>query len=218
MNKMEIIFSEIKDTNDIHFAEAIQIYMESFPSNERQPLPVMKRRVEEGRSKLYVGFHQNEIACIAFLYHFNKSDFVFLDYMAVTEKFRNYKIGSRFFSFLIAKVVSAEKYLLLEVEDYLYGNNTEQRKKRINFYIRNGAYILKDTPYLLPSLDNTQPTEMSIMIAPKYKTARLEKKEIEIIFKLLYFELYEKTESDTLLHSILKSIPDQVTLVNEIIE
>ena len=48
MNKMEIIFSEIKDTNDIHFAEAIQIYNDSFPSNERHPLHVIKRRVDEG--------------------------------------------------------------------------------------------------------------------------------------------------------------------------
>jgi GNAT superfamily N-acetyltransferase len=215
---MEIFYTELANTNDINFSDAIQIYIESFPSNERQPLPVLKRRIEEGRSKLYVGFHRKEIVCIAFMYHFNKSDFVFLDYMAVTEKFRNYKIGSSFFSFLIEKVVSAEKYLLLEVENYLFGNNTEQRKKRINFYIRNGAYILKDTPYILPSLDNTLSTEMSLMIAPRYKTDHLEKKEIEIIFKLLYFELYEKTESDILLHSIIKRIPDKVILVNEIIE
>ena len=43
-------------------------------------------------------------------------------------------------------------------------------------------------------------------------------KDIEIIFKLLYFELYEKDESDILLHSIIKRIPDKVALVNEIIE
>lgn len=215
---MEIFYTEIAKTNDIHFAEAVKIYLDSFPSNERQPLAIMKRRIEEGRSKLYVGFHQNEIVCIAFLYHFNKSKFVFLDYMAVIEKFRNHKIGCGFFSFLKEKVVSADKYLLLEVENYLFGNNTDQRIKRINFYIRNGAYILKDTPYLLPSLDNTLPTEMSLMIAPKYSKNYLEKDEIETIFKDLYFELYEKEETDTLLHSILKKIPNTITLVNEIIE
>ena len=214
---MEIFYTEILNTDDIHFSDAIKIFIASFPSNERQPLAVIKRRIEEGRSKLYVGFHRKEIVCMAFMYHFNKSDFVFLDYMAVTEKFRNHKIGGSFFSFLMEKVVSAEKYLLLEVENYLFGNNTDQRKKRINFYIRNGAYILKDTPYLLPSLDNTLSTEMSLMIAPKYKTNQLDKTEIEIIFKLLYFELYEKDESDIMLHSIIKTIPNKVDLVNEII-
>jgi hypothetical protein len=215
---MEIYYTEIANTNDFRFVDAVQIYIDSFPPNERQPLPVLKRRIEEGRSKLYVGFHREEIVCIAFMYHFNTSDFVFLDYMAVIEKFRDHKIGSSFFSFLLEKVVSAKKYLLLEVENYLFGNNTDQRKKRINFYIRNGAYILKDAPYLLPSLDNTLPTEMSLMIAPKYKKDKLENKEIEIIFKLLYFELYEKTESDIQLHSIIKSIPDRVNLINDIIE
>ena len=98
---MEIIYSEIADTNDIHFLEAVQIYFESFPSNERQPLPVIERRIKEGRSRLYVGFHRDELVCIAFMYHFNTSDFVFLDYMAVIKKFRNHKIGGFFFSFLL---------------------------------------------------------------------------------------------------------------------
>jgi hypothetical protein len=215
---MEVSYSAIHKTNDFRFSEAIQIYNDSFPSNERQPLAVMKKRVEEGRSKLYVGLHRDEIVCIAFMYHFNTSDFVFLDYMAVIEKFRELKIGNGFFAFLMEKVVASNKYLLMEVENHLFGKNTVQRKKRINFYIRNGAYLLKNTPYLLPSLDNTQPTEMSLMIAPAYKTNCLKKNEIEAIFKLLYFELYEKEESDSLLHSIVKKIPEKVYLVNEMIE
>jgi len=215
---MEIIYSEISNTNDVHYAEAIQIYLDSFPPNERQPLQVLKRRISEGRSRLYVGHHRDEIVCIAFMYHFNTSDFVYLDYMAVIEKFRDHYIGSSFFSFLLEKAVSANKYLLLEVENYLFGNNTSQRIKRINFYIRNGAYILQDTPYVLPSLDGTLPTEMSIMIAPKYKTDHLEKPDIEIIFKLLYYELYEKNEDDALLHSIIRKIPEKVHFTNEIIK
>lgn len=215
---MEIIYSEIADTNDIHYVEAVKIYFDSFPSNERQPLTVLKKRIQEGRSKLYVGLHSEEIVCIAFMYHFNTTDFVFLDYMAVIEKFQNHKIGSNFFAFLLEKVIAVKKYLLLEVENYLFGNNIEQRKKRINFYFRNGAYILKDTPYILPSLDNTISTEMALMIAPKYKKEFLIKNDIEIIFKLLYSELYEKEESDIQLHSIINKIPDQVELVNETIK
>ena len=130
---MEIFYTELTNTNDIYFFDAIQIYIESFPSNERQPLPVIKKRIEGGRSKLYVGFHRKKILCIALMYHFNNSKFVFLDYMAVAEIFRNHKIGGGFFSFLTEKVVSAEKYLLLEVEKYLFGNNIDQRKKGLIF-------------------------------------------------------------------------------------
>ena len=215
---MEIAYSQLHNTNDIHFNDALLIYLKAFPSNERQPISVLKRRIEEGRSHLYLGSHRDEVVCLAFLYNFNESKFVFLDYMAVTDKFRNHKIGSRFFSFLIEKVVSAGKYLLLEVENYLFGDNTIQRKKRINFYICNGAYILKDTPYILPPLDNTSPTEMTLMIAPKYESDYLDRTEIESIFKLLYFELYEQPENDILLQSILRRIPDQVIMENEIIE
>ena len=214
---MELIYAEIVNPDDIHYSNAIQIYLDAFPANERQPLGIIKHRIATGRSKLFVGLHRDEVVCIAFLYHFNQSKFVFLDYMAVIEKFRDHKIGSGFFTYLREKVVASGKYLLLEVENYHFGNNIHQRIKRINFYLRNGAYILKDTPYLLPSLDHTLPTEMSLMIAPKYESDLLDKNEIEIIFKLLYFELYEKKESDALLHSILKKIPDKVTLVNELI-
>ena len=215
---MEIIYHEISNTSDIRYTEALQIYLDSFPANERQPLAVIKHRITIGFSKLYVGIHRNEIVCIALMYHFNNSDFVFLDYMAVVEKFRNHKIGGSFFSYLLEKVVVVHKFLLMEVENYHFGTNTEQRKKRINFYIRNGAYLLKDTLYLLPSLDHTNPTEMSLMIAPKYVTNTLTKPDIETIFRLLYFELYEKEESNALLQSMIKKIPATVYLVNEIIE
>ena len=102
---MELFYNEIANTDDIRFSEAIQIYNESFPSNERQPLAVIIKRIKKGNAKLYVGYHKDEIVCIALLYHFNRSDFVFLDYMAVIKKFRDHKIGSSFFSFLLEKVV-----------------------------------------------------------------------------------------------------------------
>ena len=212
---MEIIYQQIMSINDIGFSDAIEIYKASFPSNERQPLDLVKERVEKGLSKLHVGYLGNEMVSIAFLWHFVDSEFVLLDYMAVAEKYRNMKIGGDFFKFLTHKAISDKKYLILEVEDSNYGDNMEQRKKRIQFYVRNGAFILKDVPYLLPSLDNTQPTEMLLMMAPSNKNKQVEKTEIELLITRLYRELYHKNEDNLLLHTILKTIPQPITLVNE---
>ena len=129
---MEIFYTELSSKDDISFSNAIQIYVDSIPANERQPLSLLKKRVDEGRSKLYVGSLGNKIVGIAFLWDFDNSEFVLLDYMAVADHYRNQKIGTGLFKFVTEKVRSAKKYLVFEVENYLFGNNTEQRKKRIN--------------------------------------------------------------------------------------
>ena len=217
MKEMKLFFHQISNTNDIHFEKAINIYNDSFPANERQPLAIIKKRITEEKSKLFVGLLNNEVIGMALLWDFSDLEFVLLDYMAIAENYRNKKFGTDLFKFLTDNNYNYNKYMIIEVENYLFGINTEQRKKRINFYIRNGAYILKDLHYMLPSLDNTLPTEMILMMSPKYKKNNIEKMEIERLIKRLYVEVYGKTEEDNLLISILKEIPDKITFENKVI-
>ena len=107
--------------------------------------------------------------------------------------------------------------MVIEVENYLFGNNKDLRKKRINFYIRNGAYVLNEIPYMLPSLDDTLPTEMILMISPKYEKEIIGYEKIEKLIKRLYIDLYGKTENDHLLVSILKNTPKKISFNNKII-
>ncbi|HSQ46060.1 MAG TPA: GNAT family N-acetyltransferase [Lutibacter sp.] len=212
---MPLIFKQILDTKDIDYDDAILIYQEAFPSSERQPLSKIRERITAGKSQLFVGIMDEEVICMALLWDFNNTDFTLLDYMAVAEKHRNNHFGSKLFNFLVDKVISNHKFLLLEVENYLFGNNREQRKKRVNFYLKNGSYLLDNVPYVLPSLDNSLPLEALLMIAPKYKSAHLKKSEIENLIKRMYQEIYEKSENDELLVSVLKKIPNKISLVNK---
>ncbi|MFZ2283041.1 MAG: GNAT family N-acetyltransferase [Lutibacter sp.] len=214
---MPLIFKQIHSTKDIYYDDAMLIYQEAFPPGERQPLSKISERIAAGKSQLFVGMKAEEVICMALLWDFNNMDFTLLDYMAVSERHRNNHFGSKMFNFLIDKVKSNHKFLLLEVENYLFGDNREQRKKRINFYLKNGSYLLDNVPYMLPSLDKSLPLEMQLMIAPKYKTAHLKKSEIENIIKRLYQEIYEKPENDALLVSVLKKIPNEISLINKII-
>lgn len=214
---MKLLFHQISNTNDIHFAKAINIYIESFPANERQPLSIVKKRIIEAKSNLFVGILNNEVICMALIWNFTTLEFALLDYMAVDKKYRNKKFGTDLFTFLSDKINSYNKYMIIEVENHLFGFNTEQRKKRINFYIRNGAYILNDIPYMLPSLNDTLPTEMILMMSPKYNKISINKLEIQKLIIQLYKELYGKTENDNLLNSILKKIPKKITFKNNII-
>lgn len=215
---MSLIFKQITSTIDIYYEAAMLIYQEAFPPSERQPLAKISERIAAGKSQLFVGIMDEEVICMALLWNFSKTDFTLLDYMAVAEKHRNKNFGSKLFHFLVDKVTSNHKFLLFEVENYFSGENREQRKSRINFYLKNGAYLLENVPYMLPSMDNSSPLEMQLMIAPKCKSALMKKSVLQNIIKRLYQELYEKSENDVLLVSVLEKIPNKITLVNKIIE
>ena len=211
---MKLNFQQISNTENIYFFDAIRIYNESFPVNERQPLATIIKRLKENKSELFVGILNEEVVCMALLWNFIDLEFVLLDYMAVDEKYRNNKYGGVFFSFLSDRILNYHKHMVIEVENYLFGNNIEQRKKRINFYLNNGAYILKDTPYVLPSLDNTLSTEMLLMIAPRFNEDYIDTAIVEKLIIKLYKELYGKTQNDILLSSILSKMPDHIQLTN----
>ena len=137
--------------------------------------------------------------------------------MAVAQEYRNNKIGAILFKYLINSINTCNKYMVIEVEDYRFGNNKDQRKKRINFYIRNGAYVLNEIPYVLPSLDDTLPTEMILMISPKYQKEMIEFKNIEKLINRIFIDLYGKTKDNNLLVSILKNTPNKISFNNKII-
>jgi hypothetical protein len=214
---MNLIFKQITNTKNEYFTQAMYIYNESFPSHERQPIEIILNRIIEEKSKLYVGIFDDQVVCMSLLWNIDNVEFVLLDYFAVHKKYRNKNIGTHFFLFLSNLTYSSNKYLIFEVENFLYGTNTSERTKRINFYLKNGAYILNDVNYILPSLDKTEDTEMLLMICPNYQNDVIDKKKIEKMIKILYTDLYMKKEDDDLLHSILNHLPSNIKLNNKII-
>lgn len=214
---MNLIFKQITNTKKEYFTQAMHIYYESFPSHERHPIDIILNRIIEKKSKLYVGIFDNQVICMSLLWNINNLEFVLLDYFAVHKKYRNKNIGTHFFLFLSNFTYSSNKYLIIEVENFLYGTNTSERIKRINFYLKNGAYILNDVNYILPSLDKTEDTEMLLMICPNYQNDLIDKKKIEKMIKILYTDLYMKSADNYLLQTILNQLPNNITFNNKII-
>jgi hypothetical protein len=48
-------FYEIVDASRFEFEEAMRIYIESFPENERRPVATIKEMLKSGKSRLMVG-------------------------------------------------------------------------------------------------------------------------------------------------------------------
>jgi GNAT superfamily N-acetyltransferase len=209
---MGVEFHQIVNTEEDYFLQAIQIYEEAFPANEKQSLDLIKNRIIERKSKLVVGIINSEVVCMSLLWEFDSLDFVLLDYMAVSKNHRNNNLGTQLFQYLSNIIRGINKYMIIEVENHLFGNNSIERKRRINFYIQNGAYVLDNVNYILPSLDGTSPTEMLLMISPKYKSNYINSELVKDLISRLYIELYKRNENDLVLIKILKQLPNKIIL------
>ena len=212
---MGIEFQEIVNVDEDYFHQAIQIYDEAFPSNEKQSLDIIKNRILERKSKLVVGIIESEVVCMSLIWEFDSLDFVLLDYMAVSKNHRNNNLGTQLFQYLSKIISGINKYMIIEVENYLFGNNSTERKRRINFYIQNGAHVLDNVNYILPSLDGTIPTEMMLMISPKYKNNSINSELVRDLISRLYIELYKRNEKDIVLIKMLKQLPNKIILNNK---
>ncbi len=89
-------FNKITNTNHKDFKDAIIIYEESFPSNERQTKETIEQRIKENIYQMFIGYLKNSVVFMALLLNLKDSDFVLLDYMVTKEEFRNRGIGTKF--------------------------------------------------------------------------------------------------------------------------
>jgi GNAT superfamily N-acetyltransferase len=204
-------FSEIREASHKDFKEAIKIYEESFPSNERQSTDTIKKRIEKNLYKMLIGRSKDKVVFMTLLYPLKNTDFILLDYMVTDEIFRNKGVGTKFIKNILKKISS--KYLILEVENPRYGNNKEQRERRVNFYKRLGAKEMKDVRYILPPLSGNIPTEMILMVLPEYGRGKMDSSLVKKLIIQMYKELYDRNENDDLLNSFVNDIKNPVELV-----
>lgn len=210
MNKSVIgflSFQSVESHIDPLFDEAMAIYLHSFPSNERQSLASIASRLAEKKATLHVGIIDKKVVSMALMWRFNDNQFVLLDYLAVKEELRNIKVGSQMFQYL-AEVATKERcYIIIEVENHLFGDHKGQKQKRINFYMRNGCFLLLNVPYKLPALDGTVPTEMFLMIYPRYVNEDIMGLKLKSLVADLYINLYKVNPNNRDWYSIIDRIP-----------
>jgi predicted GNAT family acetyltransferase len=208
-------FSEVKDTNTTQFTQAAAIYTESIPASERQTIDTIKERITSGKEKLYIGEKDGEVSMMALLYPLEGTQFVLLDYMAVKEAHRKHGVGSEFVKKINEITGFKNKLFIIEVEDPKTGTAQEQetRQRRVYFYRKNGAKILKHVRYILPPLQGNTPTDMILLvISQNNRLLWIAGDAIKEAVVQIYSELYGRGEADQLLAPAIESIQPQVTL------
>ncbi len=210
---LSVNFYRITDTSSVEFEEAIRIYVESFPENERRPIAAIKEMIKMDRSRLMVGKRENEIVLMSLLYPIKSTPFLLVDYLATAKEYRNTGMGRAFLRHVLNGTEDIQtSFILIEIENP-YLDEDETKIKRLKFYKSLGMKELSGVRYVLPPFQGTEPVELILMLFSKENADHLTGKVLRGIVIQLFGELYNRFEGDEFLKLTLGSIPDSVQLI-----
>ncbi len=113
----------------------LDLYMESFPKEERKPFSVIQRKAAMGTMEILViteGKKRIGLAITA-----SEGDLVLLDYFAISKSCQGRGSGSE--ALFLLKELYSGKQFFLEIERPDEGAaNAGERVRRKNFYLKNG--------------------------------------------------------------------------------
>lgn len=141
--------------NEIEISEGsiekiYESYIKEFPENERKDINHLKELMNRKSYKLIVANHIifKEIIGYAFVYEIEKYNVLWLDYIAIEEKFQNSGYGTLLFNKIKAIIGINKIGMFMEIEI----PENELQRKRERFYERLNAKKL-DIHYQLPTAD-----------------------------------------------------------------
>lgn len=119
------------------YEDIIGLYNRAFPENERIPLNILfSLTKKEGVD--FLAYYDEEKFC-GLTFSLSNKDSVFILYLAVNDKIRYKGYGTAIIQDI--KNIAKERSISLNVEPVLEDcKNLEERKRRIEFYRKNGIY------------------------------------------------------------------------------
>lgn len=120
----------------IYYKQVNEIYNNSFPKEERYIS--LDEMINKSNTELYCLIDGDSV--LGFIYLIFYKDMIFILYLAVNSKIRSKGYGSYLLKWCLERYKDKRIYLNIEevkegLEDY------EIRRKRLNFYLKNGFYI-----------------------------------------------------------------------------
>ncbi|MCH5194761.1 MAG: GNAT family N-acetyltransferase [Oscillospiraceae bacterium] len=144
-----------------------RLYRTAFPADERAPMTVLTYK--SGRDNVdFWGLYAND-EWIGLAYAISENDLTYLFYLALAEDVRGKGLGSRALQALLRYYEGSRFYIALEQLDPS-AENIEERKRRRQFYLKNGLKPIKRTireasvVYDVMSTGNVEPEEYNTMM------------------------------------------------------
>ena len=125
--KREEITGQKKDLKEMR-----RLYDASFLDDERIPFSRLLRELSDER-RMFAYYDGEELIGLSYLFY--HEDLVYLSYICVEEKLRDHGYGSMILQDI--KEMCFNRRIALDIEE-VKGENIEEKKKRKEFYLRNG--------------------------------------------------------------------------------
>jgi GNAT superfamily N-acetyltransferase len=214
-----MIIKEIKDYNSFEFKQSINIYENSFPSNETRPSEDIVNMLRNDKNyHLIVSLNNNAVIGISLMYIFRFLNIGLLDYMAISPSYRGQGLGKEIFNFTFEKLCSIITNgigLLIEIQkenNLLNYQEMTIRKNRIGFYNKLGVKLLDKVNYLLPPIyPSNKEEEMYLLIKPIKEIYYLSKDQVIRYINIIYSTIYKYYDND-LLDKISSNIDEKIIL------
>ncbi len=189
--------------------ELRDIYLISFPPEQRVSFRQIVSSFKKRETRLFVSILDNKLAGFASVTLLANSDALYLGYIATKAKLRNNGIGATILQNLKSKFQSEAKArgLIFEVEPEAIQVSPEMtiRKRRIEFYKRNGAVMVDCAlKYKMPDQNAKGAVDMLLMWLPfdnsPYPPCG---QKLEEYIKQIYIQVYNRKSDDPLLIEVL---------------
>lgn len=138
IKKENTLYMKLKKPDDSELIHIEKMYNQYFPKEERKDFSLMKNLCGEGKCEILALSEGGHL--IAFTMSLIGTDYVLVDYLAVSEDFRGVGVGGELIDSLV-KHYSKYKVIIVEIERPWCAKSEKEnavRQKRKDFYLKNG--------------------------------------------------------------------------------
>jgi len=187
-----------------HWHETISIYNESFPEWEKEPVDIIKKRVDHKKYKMTSYIENNEVKGFYILDINKKNNFLLFTFLAVDKKYRGKGIGSLLCKNAIESFKKFENinWLFIEAED-----------RQAKLYIKLGFLKIK-IDYFIPKYDSYKSIPMHLLVIQKNNL--LTKNDLEFIIKRIFTYGYRLKEEDKRIYNVIHNLPKKISYTKDI--
>lgn len=204
-------------TRKLHISKTLAkqvrtIYFDSFPPSERTDFSDIVASVTNKTRWLFTAMRVNSLIGFAITMPLQNVDVHYLEYLAIAKETRSQGFGSTFLQAVLDTLRTTENAsgLIFEVESDDYGTEQERqlRKRRIQFYRKNGADLIERAPlYSIPNLAGEGVIRMKLMWIPLTTSIEsLTKHKLKDCIRSIYKQSIGLSADDPFLQAVLGDI------------
>jgi len=194
--------------------ELVRIYTESHPENERKPASLLSSMIMRSEYYFLVASINKIVIGFSITICFLESDAALLEYMAVAPGRRGRGVGQFLFKETVKFEEISERCILIEVDsNKVESKDKSDRTRRKNFYRRLGCREIGGLSYIMPSVSNSMPSAMDILVYGHKLPDIIEKRYLRNWLESCYIQVYGMAAGDSRIKVMIENLPDNLQLI-----